>query len=105
MFYTPGWAAVLPVASALGGVAITQAVNSAVTWRTTRKERNKLITESVADVIATGNGRVYAASTQEQDLFHAVATGVEGEKLTALIAELRNNLTRRSLTTAALTHE
>jgi hypothetical protein len=92
MFYTPGWGVILTVTGTLGGVAITQAANSAVTWRTTRKERHNLITESVADLIAAGNGWVYAVSTQEQDLHHAIYTGVEEEKLTAKIAELRNNL-------------
>jgi hypothetical protein len=64
MFYTPGWGAVLTLTSTLAGVAITQAVNSAVSWRTTRKDRNKLITESVAELIATGNSYVYATSTR-----------------------------------------
>jgi hypothetical protein len=74
MFYTPGWGVMTHGHGTLGGVAITQAANSALSWRTTRKERNKLITESVAELIATGNSWVYATSTQEQDVFHAVAT-------------------------------
>ena len=92
MFFTPGWGAKLTVTGTLGGVAITQAANSAVSWRTSRKDRNKLITESVAELIATGNSWVYATSTQEQDVFHAVATKADEETMMAKLVELRANL-------------
>jgi hypothetical protein len=52
MFYTPGWGAVLPVASALRGVAITQAVNSAISWRARRRDRNERILYAVSELIA-----------------------------------------------------
>jgi hypothetical protein len=48
MFYTPGWAALLTAGGTLAGVAITQAVNSAISWRTTRKERKANITKAVS---------------------------------------------------------
>lgn len=81
MFFTPGWAAILTLGGTLGGVAITQAANSAVTWRTTRKQRNDAMIAAVSDVIAASHSWVYAVSAQEQDLFHAVATRVSDERL------------------------
>jgi hypothetical protein len=76
MLYTPGWGAVLGVGGTLLGVAITQAANSLLSLRTSRKERNARMTDGAADLIAAGNAWVYAASEQEQDLFHAIATKV-----------------------------
>jgi hypothetical protein len=50
MFYTPGWGAVLILGGTLGGVAITQGVNSVISWRTSRKDRNERIVAAVAEL-------------------------------------------------------
>jgi hypothetical protein len=89
MFYTPGWGAVLTLTGTLGGVAITQAVNSAIGWRARRKDRNERITESVSELVASGNSWVYAVCAQEQDLLHAVATRVSEEKLMEMLTSAR----------------
>jgi len=68
---------------------ITQAVNSAIGWRTSRRERNDRMTDAVSELIASGNSWVYAVSTQEQDLFHAVATKVSDDKLMETLKEAR----------------
>jgi hypothetical protein len=81
MFYTPGWGAVLTLTGTLAGVAITQAVNSAISWGTRRKERNASITKAASEVIGSAHAWVYATSAQEQDLFRDVATRVPEEKL------------------------
>lgn len=89
MFYTPGWGAVLTLTGTLGGVAITQVVNSAISWRARRKERNERIIEAVSELVASGNSWVYAVCAQEQDLFHAVATNVPEEKLMETLKSAR----------------
>jgi hypothetical protein len=76
MFYTPGWGVILGVGGTVAGVVITQGANSALTWRTSHKERKARMIDAVADLISAGNAWVYATSAQEQDLFHSVATGV-----------------------------
>jgi hypothetical protein len=38
MFFTPGRGAILGVGGTVAGVTITQAANSALSWRTSRKE-------------------------------------------------------------------
>ena len=81
MFYTPGWGAVLTLTGTLGGVGITQAVNSAIGWRARRKERNASITKAISELIGSAHAWVYATSAQEQDLFRDVATRVPEEKL------------------------
>jgi hypothetical protein len=81
MFYTPGWGAVLTLAGTLGGVTITQAVNSAVNWRVRRRERNASITKAVSELIGSAQAWVYATSAQEQDLFRDVATRVPDAEL------------------------
>jgi len=92
MFYTPGWSAVLPVVSALGGVLITQAVNSAISWRTRRRDRNERILDAVSELIASCNAWVYATSTQEQDLLLAVGTSVPDEELMETLKSARTVL-------------
>lgn len=92
MFYTPGWGAILGVGGTLGGVAITQAANSLLSLRTSRKERNARMTDAVADLIAAGNAWVYAASAQEQDLFHAIATKVPLNKQMEMLKGARTVL-------------
>lgn len=89
MFYTPGWGAIIGVAGTVAGVTITQAANSALSWRTSRKERKARIIGAVADLIAAGNAWVYATSVQEQDLFHSVATDVSDEKLMETLVAAR----------------
>ncbi len=64
MFYLPGWGATLGVGETVAGVVITQAANSALTWRTSRKERKARIIDAVADLISAGNAWVYATSAQ-----------------------------------------
>ncbi|WP_241474170.1 hypothetical protein [Mycolicibacterium neoaurum] len=59
---------------------ITQAANSAVSWRTTRKQRNDAMIAAVADVVAASHSWVYAVSSQEQDILHAIATHVTDEQ-------------------------
>jgi hypothetical protein len=81
MYYTPGWGAVLPLIGALGGAALTQAVNSAISWRASRKERNASITKAVSELIGSAHAWVYTTSAQEHDLFRDVATGVSEEEL------------------------
>ncbi len=54
VFYTPGWGMVLTVTGTLGGVVITQAANSAITWDARRKDRNDRINDAVGDLIAAG---------------------------------------------------
>jgi hypothetical protein len=81
MFYTPGWGAILGVGGTVAGVTITQAANSALSWRTSHKERKARITDAVTELIAAGNSWVYATSAQEQDLFRDVATRVNEDKL------------------------
>jgi hypothetical protein len=92
MFYTPGWGAILGIGGTLGGVAITQAANSLLSLRTSRKERHKAITDAVADLIAAGNAWVYAASAQEQDLFLAINMKVPQDEQMKMLKELRDNL-------------
>jgi hypothetical protein len=89
MFYTPGWGVILGVGGTVAGVVITQAANSALTWRTSRTEREARIIDAVADLIAAGNAWVYATSAQEQDLFHSVATGVDILEQVDMLKELR----------------
>jgi hypothetical protein len=69
MFYTPGWAAILGVGGTVAGVTITQAPNSALSWRTSRKERNARITDAVTELVAAGNAWVYATSAKNRTLF------------------------------------
>jgi uncharacterized UPF0146 family protein len=92
VFFTPGWAAVLTLGGTLGGATLTQAVNSAISWRTTRKERKASITKAVSELIAGASAWVYATSSQEQDLFHAVATHVSEEKLMETLKSLRTDV-------------
>jgi hypothetical protein len=61
-------------------VRITQAANSALSWRTSRKERNARITDAVMEFVAAANAWVYATSAQQQDLFRDVATRVNDDK-------------------------
>jgi hypothetical protein len=92
MFYTPGWGAILGVGGTVAGVTITQAANSALSWRTTRKERKRQIIDAVTELVAGGNAWVYAASAQEQDLLHAVGTRVPDDKLMEALTAARGVL-------------
>ena len=92
----------LPDYSALVGVVITQAVNSAISWRTRRRDRNERILDAVSELIASGNAWVYATSTQEQDLLLAVGTRVSEEKLMETLTSVEPPSTRRNLNTVAL---
>ena len=89
MFYTPGWGAVLTLTGTLGGVTLTQAVNSAVSWRARRKERNASVTKAVSELIGSAQAWVYATSAQEQDLFRDVATRVPEPQLTETLVSAR----------------
>jgi hypothetical protein len=73
-------------------VTITQAANSALSWRTSRKERNGRITDAVTELVAAGNSWVYATSAQEQDLFHSLATGADNAKLMETLVAARTVL-------------
>jgi hypothetical protein len=92
VFYTPGWGAILGVGGTVAGVTITQAANSALSWRTSRKERNGRITDAVTELVAAGNSWVYATSAQEQDLFHSLATGADNAKLMETLVAARTVL-------------
>jgi hypothetical protein len=70
-------------------VTITQAANSALSWRTSRKERNARITDAVTELVAAANAWVYATSAQEQDLFRDVATRVNNDKLMETLVAAR----------------
>lgn len=72
---------ILGVGGTLAGVTITQVVNSALSWRTTRKERKQQISKAVSDLIGGGGSWVYATCAQEQDLFHAVSTKKSDDEL------------------------
>ena len=89
MFYTAGWGAILGVGGTVAGVVITQAANSALSWRTSRKERKARITDAVTELIASGNSWVYTTCAQENDLFHAIETHVPNEKLTETLVTAR----------------
>jgi hypothetical protein len=97
MFYTPGWGVIIGVGGTVAGVTITQAVNSALTWRTTRRERHQAIRDAATDLIATGSAWVYAASSQEQDLLRDVATHVPEEQLMATLTAARDVLYKAQL--------
>jgi hypothetical protein len=92
MFFTPGWGAILALTGTLGGALTTQIVNSAITRGARRKERRESITKAVSELIASGHAWVYAASTQEQDLFRAVATHVADEELMDRLTPVRADL-------------
>jgi hypothetical protein len=89
MYYTPGWGAVLTLTGTLGGATLTQVVNSAISRSARRKERRESVTKAVSELIAGGHAWVYAASTQEQDLFRAIATHVAEEELMDRLASVR----------------
>lgn len=92
MFYTVGWGAILGVGGTVAGVIITQAANSALSWRITRKERKASITKAVGELIGSGASWVYATCAQEQDLFHAVATNKPEEQLMDTLKSARAGL-------------
>lgn len=89
MFYTPGWGVVLTLTGTLGGVLTTQVVNSAISRGTRRRERHASIVKAVSELIGSGQAWVYAASTQEQDLFRAVNDQLAEEPLMDAMAAAR----------------
>jgi hypothetical protein len=89
VFFTPGWGVIIGVGGTLSGVVLTQAANSLIGWRTSRRERHHRMTEAVSELIASGNSWMYAVSTQEQDLLLAVGTNVPHDELMVTLKEAR----------------
>ena len=84
VFYTPGWGAVLTVTGTLGGVIITQAVNSWSTQGARRKERYERINDAVGDLIACGNAWVFAVAAEEDNIFSTVIMKTSADELLAV---------------------
>jgi hypothetical protein len=89
VFYTPGWGIVLTVTGTLGGVIITQAANSWSTRGARRRERNDRISDAVGDLIAGGNGWVYALDACEQIAYNAVTRKIDQVETMATLTSAR----------------
>lgn len=82
----------MTVAGTLGGVLVTQAANSWITWGARRKERHDRINDAVSDMIAVGGAWVFAINGCEQRAVDAIIQrrSLPLEELLALVAVERD---------------